>query len=345
MRSAATLLVLLALSAPIPTLAADSDVTKGFELLEARRYDAALPFFKRELAEKQAQLGPDDPSLAIELNNLAEANRLAGHLDVAEGLAKRAIALDEQGGAKTARGLATSLNTLALVYRAQGRLGEAEKLHARSLSLLEDALGPNQPEVARSLNNLAALYKQEGKLAEARTLQERAVSIAELTMGRKDPATQQMQRNLAALGPAPAKPAAVAATETRKAPPPRASGKSALPPPDEPDFEPEPEASPPPTPARTSMAQPLPAASGERRFAVQLASVPDSAQVAPEWRRLIKRFPQLRELELQPPQSVEVAGKGTFYRVIAGPLASQAEAEALCARLSKAGGVCRPARL
>ena len=344
MRSAATLLVLLALSGPIPVLAADSDVTKGFELLEARRYEAALPFFKRELAEKQAKLGPDDPSLAIELNNLAEANRLAGHLDVAEGLYQRAIALDESGGPKTASGLATGLNNLALLYRAQGRLAEAEKLHTRSLSLLENALGPNQPEVARSLNNLAALYKQEGKLTEARALQERAVTIAELTLGRKHPDTQQMQHNLAALGPAAAKSAGVAAAETRKAAP-RASGKSALPPPDEPDFGPESDAGPAPATAHTTAAQPGPAASGERRFAVQLASVPAAEQVAPEWRRLIKRFPQLRGLELQPAQSVEVAGKGTFYRVIAGPLASQAEAEALCARLSKAGGVCRPARL
>ena len=345
MRSAVILLVLLALSGPIAARAADSNVTKGLELLEAKRYEAALPFFQRELAAKQAELGPDDPSLAVELNNLAEANRLAGRLSVAEGLSKRAIALDEQGGAKNATGLATSLNTLALVYQAQGRLAEAEKLHARSLSLLEDALGPNQPEVARSLNNLAALYKQEGKLDRARELQERAVSIAELTLGPKDPDTQRMQRKLAALGPGTAKPAGVATTETRKAAPPRASGKSALPPPDEPDPEPDTdapaEATPPP--ARASSARPAPAAAGGR-FAVQLGAVPAAEQVAPEWRRLTKRFPQLQGLELQPAQSVEVAGKGTFYRVIAGPLASQAEAEALCARLSKAGGACRLAR-
>ena len=347
MRPAATLIVLLALSGPISAQAADSNVTKGFELLEAGRYEAALPFFKRELQEKQAKLGPDDPSLAIELNNLAEANRRAGHLDVAEGLYKRAIALDEKGGAKTTTGLATSLNNLALLYRAQGRLADAEKLHARSLSLLEDALGPNQPEVARGMNNLAALYKQEGKLIEARDLQERAVSIAELTLGRQHPDTQQMQRNLEELGSATAaKGSAVAATETRKAQPPRAPGKTALPPPDEPDPEPEPEpqVSALSTPPRPATAQPKTTASGQGRFAVQLAAVPTSDQVAPEWQRLIKRYPQLQELGLQPPQSVEVAGKGTFYRVIAGPLASQAEAEALCARLRKAGGVCRLAK-
>src|SRR3954451_235647 len=342
MRHASTVLLLIVLACAFPAAAADSDVTKGFELLEAKRYDAALPYFKRELQEKQAKLGPDDPSLAIELNNLAEANRLAGRLDLAEDLYKRAIALDEKGGPKNATGLATGLNNLALVYRTQGRLAEAEKLHARSLSLLEDALGPNQPEVARSLNNLAALYKQEGKLAQAHDLQERAVSIAELTLGRKHPDTQQMQRNLAALGAAPAtKGAAEVAGAARKAaPPPQAPGKAALPPPDEPD----PEADAVPAPSRGPAPQPKTAASSNGRFAVQLAAVPAPAQVAPEWQRLLKRFPQLRQLALQSPQSVEVAGKGTFYRVIAGPLASQAEAEALCASLSKAGGVCRLAR-
>ena len=64
-------------------------------------------------------------------------------------------------------------------------------------------------------------------------------------------------------------------------------------------------------------------------IAVQLAAVRTADQVGPEWQRLVKRYPQLEELELQPPQTVEVAGKGTFYRVIAGPLATKAEAQAL----------------
>src|SRR5215213_5945567 len=232
MRHASTVLLLIVLACAFPAAAADNDVTKGFELLEAKRYDAALPYFKRELQEKQARLGPNNPSLAVELNNLAEANRLAGHLDVAEGLCKRAITLDEKGGPKNATGLATGLNNLALVYRTQGRLAEAEKLHARSLSLLEDALGPNQPDVARSMNNLAALYREEGKMDEARQLQERAVAIADTTLGRQHPDTQKMRRTLASLGSAPTGEAGAAAAVARgQRPAPRAPGKAALPPP------------------------------------------------------------------------------------------------------------------
>ena len=78
---------------------------------------------------------------------------------------------------------------------------------------------------------------------------------------------------------------------------------------------------------------------------MQLAAVPEADQVTAEWRRLVRRFPQLDQLDLQPPQAVEVAGKGTFYRVIAGPFATQAEADATCARLRKAGASCRLARL
>jgi hypothetical protein len=85
-----------------------------------------------------------------------------------------------------------------------------------------------------------------------------------------------------------------------------------------------------------------PAAEGV--FGVQLAAVGERAQVEPEWRRLAARYPQLARLELQPPQQVEVPGKGTFYRVIGGPLASRAEADSLCVQLRAAGASCRLAR-
>ena len=86
------------------------------------RYSAALPYLRRDLQMAEARYGKEDPSVAVEINNLAEANRRMGRLDEAEALYKRAIALDEKAGPKNAAGLATSLNNLALVYRAQRRL-------------------------------------------------------------------------------------------------------------------------------------------------------------------------------------------------------------------------------
>jgi tetratricopeptide (TPR) repeat protein len=320
MRALALLgLLLLALPAVAQT-AAHSGALKGRELMAAGRYEASLPFFQRELDEAEAKLGPDNPSVAAEINDLAEANRLAGRYKAAEALYLRALALDEKAGGKDAEGLATTLNNLALVYRRQGRLEKAERLHTRSLNLLQDTMGPNDPRVAMSLHNLAAVYREQGRPDEARPLQERAVLVADDSLGRDNPDAAKMRAALASLGPAPR---GGMAAPLPKAPVPRAPGKSALPPP--PLLEP---------------AQPAPAAA-TGGFAVQVAAVPRADQVTGEWRRLVKRHPDLAELALQPTQSVEVPGKGTFYRVIAGPLASKASADALCARLKKAGASCR----
>ena len=319
-------LLLLVVPAEVRAQAADNDA-EGRRLLAAGRYEAALPYFQRDLALAEKRYGPDDPTIAIEVNNLAEVNRLAGRLEQAEKLYRRAIALDEHAKPKNPVGLATSLNNLALVYRAQGLLDKAAALHARSLAMLEDALGPNHPDVARSLNNLATLYRLQGQLDRARPLQERAVAIADSTLGPRNPDTQQMRRNLAALDkgqPSPAAAAAVPATKpTADVASPAAPGKT-----------------PPPEPAPAATPAPAPAGG----YAVQLAAVPEKADIADEWKRFSRRYPQLKGLRLLPAQSVAVAGKGTFYRVLAGPLASQAEAAALCTKLRAAGASCRVAR-
>ena len=298
--------------------AAPSGAAKGRELMAAGRYEASLPFFQRELDQAEAQLGPDNPSVAAEINDLAEANRLAGRYEVAEALYLRAIELDEKSRGKDAAGLATTLNNLALVYRRQGRLGEAERLHTRSLNLLQDTLGPNDARVAMSLHNLAGVYREQGRIEEARPLQERAVVVADKSLGRRDPDAMKMRTALAALGTA-LRVGSSAPVRERQVP--KVAGKGALPPP----------------PLLEPMAPPAAAAG----FAVQVASVTRADQVPGEWRRLVKRYPDLGALELQPVQSVEVAGKGTFYRVIAGPLATKAKADALCARLKEAGAACR----
>ena len=320
MRALAFLGVLL-LAFPAAGQSPASGALKGRELMAEGRYEASLPYFQRELDEAEAKLGPDNPTIAAEINDLAEANRLAGRYKAAEALYRRAIALDEKAGGKDPEGYATSLNNLALVYRAQGRLSEAEKLQTRALNLLQDHAGPDDPRVAMSLHNLAAVYRAQGRNDEARPLQERAVEVAEKSLGRDDPDARRMRATLASLGPARPGPKPSLPAD----PLPKVAGKGALPPP--PMTEPDP--------------QPDVAAVDTGGFAIQIAAVPRADQVPREWQRLVKLYPDLAGLDLQPTQAVEVAGKGTFYRVIAGLLASKASAEKLCAKLKKAGAACR----
>lgn len=345
-RTLAVLLSLLLLAPAVPWAAAPTEdgYAKGLELFRAGRYEAALPYFEQALELAKSRYGADDPAIAVELNNLAEVYRLMGRLGDAEALYKRAIELDQKGGESP--GLATSMNNLALVYRAQKKYGEAEKLYNRSLAILEKSLGPSHPDIARALNNLAVLYRMKGEPERARPLQERALGIAEAALGRDHPTTEVLRRNLAALDKGPAPAPAPAAPKAEK--PPAISAMPTPPaptPPPEPVSAPEPAAGPAPKAVATRVEEPAPppppAPTGGGRFALQLAAVPDAAQVGSEWKRLVARYPSLKGLELQAPQAVEVPGKGTFYRVIAGSFASRADAEAMCARLRQAGAACR----
>jgi hypothetical protein len=76
------------------------------------------------------------------------------------------------------------------------------------------------------------------------------------------------------------------------------------------------------------------------QVAIHVASVRDPAEVPGEWQRLAGRYQVLAGLELLRPTMVEVPGKGTFYRVIGGRFATEAEAQAICERLRPAGAYC-----
>lgn len=102
---------------------------RGLELFRAGRYSEALPHFEKALDLAEARYGPEDPSVAYDLNNLAETQRLLERYDRAEQLYLRAIMIDEKGGGTPGQGLATSLNNLALVYKAEGRTDDAERLY------------------------------------------------------------------------------------------------------------------------------------------------------------------------------------------------------------------------
>ncbi|MDB5397333.1 MAG: hypothetical protein JWM91_4839 [Rhodospirillales bacterium] len=85
------------------------------------------------------------------------------------------------------------------------------------------------------------------------------------------------------------------------------------------------------------VAAPKSAAAGAS-YRIQLSAVRNSDAVAGEWARLKSRFPELASLK-NSSSKVDVAGKGTFYRVEAGPL-DQAAAKSTCARLRGQGLGC-----
>ncbi len=141
-------------------------------------YAKALPLYQRTIAIEEKALGPEHPSVARSLNNLAALYQDMGEYAKALPLYQRSLAISEKALGPEHPSVATRLNNLALLYQAMGEYAKALPLYQRSLAISEKALGPEHPSVASSLSNLAALYRAMGEYAKALPLSYRALRIA-----------------------------------------------------------------------------------------------------------------------------------------------------------------------
>jgi hypothetical protein len=72
------------------------------------------------------------------------------------------------------------------------------------------------------------------------------------------------------------------------------------------------------------------------KFLIQLAAVRSVERATTEWSRLRRKHPDLlKGLSLTVTKADLGPGKGTFYRLRAGPIAKESTAKSLCARLSR----------
>lgn len=84
-----------------------------------------------------------------------------------------------------------------------------------------------------------------------------------------------------------------------------------------------------------------PAASG---YAVQIASVGSQAEAETAWKMALERHGATLADRPHLVRRAEIAGKGTFFRLRVGPMASRSAATALCATLKAAGQDCYVAK-
>jgi CHAT domain-containing protein/Tfp pilus assembly protein PilF len=150
-----------------------------------------------EIAEKA--LGPEHPSVASALNNLAVLYKKEGKYAAAEPLYQRCLAIMEKALGRDHPSLASALDNLAGLYSAQGRYAAAEPLYRRALQIREKALGPDHPDVASSLNDLAQVYSDQGQLAAAEPIFQRSLRIFEKVRGPEHPDLAAPLSNLAGL--------------------------------------------------------------------------------------------------------------------------------------------------
>jgi tetratricopeptide (TPR) repeat protein len=174
-------------------------VSLGLTASSAGNYPLAGTALTEALSIQERILGPEDPEVAADLNNLATLYQTLGRYGEAEPLFKRALAISEKTLGPEHPDVAVQLSNLAMLYRDQERYAEAEPLAKRAVMITEKTLGPDDPEVATRLNNLAVIYRYERRPAEAEPLFKRSLAIGDKTLGPEHPDIAMRMSNLAML--------------------------------------------------------------------------------------------------------------------------------------------------
>ncbi len=184
---------------PAATHAQSPDLLDAYERFSEQsgegHHEGAMPFAQKALRLAVREFGPDRPSPADFLSNLAGLYH-AQRRYAAEPLDQRLLAVREKAEHLD---FASSLSNRAALYHDQGRYAEAEPLYERALAIWEKVLGPDHPGLARGLNNLAALYRAQGRYAEAEPLYRRALANWEKALGPEHPYVVPTLQNYAAL--------------------------------------------------------------------------------------------------------------------------------------------------
>ncbi len=146
-------------------------------------YAQARPLFERALAMHEKAFGPEHPSTATSLNNLAFLLKAQGDLAAAQPLCERALAIEEKLLGPEHPDTAPTLNNLALILQDQGDLAGARPLFERALAIDEKALGPEHPHTNVARNNLARLRLAQHAPSEALALSEAALAAHDMVLG------------------------------------------------------------------------------------------------------------------------------------------------------------------
>lgn len=159
----------------------------GILFEEQAQYKRSEPLKRRALAIDEQRLGPEHPSVAIRLSNLAALLQHTDRITEAEPLMRRALAIDENSFGPEHPKVVTRLNNLALLLQATNRLGEAETMMRRALAISEHSFGPDDPRVATQVKNLAGLLQATNRLQEAEPMMRRALALGERKFGPDHP--------------------------------------------------------------------------------------------------------------------------------------------------------------
>ncbi len=155
-------------------------------IFKQNRFEKGETYYQRMIAIDIDALGPNHPSVANDLNGLAQLYIAQQRYKEAQPLLIRALPIYEQVYGSNNLLTVNTRASLASVELQLGNSDKAAELFRNALTQGKTALGPNSIETARILNNLAYSKYKQGNLDEARTFYEWAIASTEGAVGDKD---------------------------------------------------------------------------------------------------------------------------------------------------------------
>lgn len=133
--------------------------------LSGEQTTEAETLYRRALAIQEKHFGPDHPSVAATLNNLAAQLANRGRYADAEPMHKRAIAIAEKSLGPAHPDTASMLTGYAITLDRQGKSAEAEAVYARSVAVARESKLPRN--ILVNASSMGYSLSRRGRLREA----------------------------------------------------------------------------------------------------------------------------------------------------------------------------------
>lgn len=161
---------------------------EALKLIQAGRYDAAMPLAEHALALSEKTFASKSPVVVANAANiLGMVYQNKGEVAKAEPLYLRSIAIFEQHqGAMPDAGI-FPLTNLAKLYLDKFDYEKAEPLYRRALAIKESKWGPEHTETAFALYYLARVYAGKNDAQQVESLSRRALKIFDKNFGAEHP--------------------------------------------------------------------------------------------------------------------------------------------------------------
>ena len=173
--------------------------TLALQHISRCEYTRAGELFQRALEMDEKAHGPNDPRVAVRLNNLALFYHDLGYYDRAQPLYERALAIHETAYGMEHPETARSLTILGKLYYDRGYYKKAQPLYEQALNIYENSASMEQASLAAVLNNLALLYQSLGDYGDAQSLFEQVLALEKKAHGNQHPAVAKAISNIASL--------------------------------------------------------------------------------------------------------------------------------------------------